>query len=227
MIPNLINPIQGSDDVFVVHTLDGSDTVFSVAFGTTYHSSKGAASESRHVFIQHGLHSLAHLPRIQILEFGFGTGLNAFLSYLYARKSGKKIVYRGVEAYQIPLRVARQLNYPEYLAAKHHADVFYRMHEDPTFEIENFQFQKNTGLDKVESLSSYDIIYFDAFAPGIQPYLWEQDMFDGLFALTSQGGCLVTYCAQGEVRRRLERAGYVVHRLPGAPGKRHMLRATK
>ncbi len=101
------------------------------------------------------------------------------------------------------------------------------MHRDQGFEVENFLFQKHTCFEQIDDESSFDVIFFDAFAPVIQPHLWEQKMFDRLFSLTSQGGCLVTYCAQGEVRRRLDKAGYDVQRLTGAPGKRHMLRGIK
>ena len=40
-------------------------------------------------------------------------------------------------------------------------------------------------------------------------------------------GVLVTYAAKGSVRRAMQAVGFVVERLPGPPGKREMLRATK
>ena len=217
----------GKDDVFPVRTLDGSDTLYSRAFSASYHSINGAVSESRHVFIQHGLSKLLHLPSISILEVGFGTGLNAFLTFLFSQKQAKLISYTGIEPFPIDPKVAEQLNYPSYLAADEFSELFLKMHREDSFETPNFNFQKLHSLDELPSSGGYDCIFFDAFSPDEHEELWEQNIFDRIQELTSSGGYLVTYCAQGEVRRKLERANYVVNRLPGAPGKRQMIQAIK
>ena len=100
------------------------------------------------------------------------------------------------------------------------------MHEQSRGNLSPFHFRKYIDLDQVSDLQ-VDCIYFDAFDPNVQNEAWDGDIFRKLFALTSGGGCLVTYCARGQVRRDLEQAGFAVERLPGAPGKRQMLRAIR
>lgn len=217
----------GWENVYIVSTRDGSDTLFSQAFGATYHSIFGAVGESKHVFIQNGLDSRLQLDHISILEFGFGTGLNAFLAYLFALKHDKTIHYTGIEAFPIDKKIAEKLDYPAYLAFPEEREIFLRMHAEKDFISGPFHFSKKTNFKDVKKASSFDCIFFDAFAPGAQPELWEQSVFEALFKMTTEGGCLVTYCAQGEVRRRLITAGYHVERLAGPPGKREMLRGVR
>ena len=227
MLKNHLLPFLGRDDVFIMPTLDGSNTLFSKATGSCYHSLNGAVSESRHVFIQNGLETQNSKDHISILEFGFGTGLNAMLVFLYSLKHQKQVSYTGIEAYPIDLHVAGQLNYPAYLAALPSQEVFKRMHEVDSFTEDQFDFRKLHTLDELTSTETFDCIFFDAFDPDIQPEQWDQNIFDRLFEMTSVEGCLVTYCAKGEIRRRMQRAGYQVKRLKGAPGKREMLQAIK
>jgi tRNA U34 5-methylaminomethyl-2-thiouridine-forming methyltransferase MnmC len=227
MTTNDIPPTLGWDDVYIVTTRDGSETLFSRSHNATYHSLFGAVGESKHVFIQHGLKTLGEKPSISILEFGFGTGLNAFLAYLFAINTDKEIQYTGIEAYPIDSEVAQKLNYPQYLAFPEEQDIFLRMHLEESLNSDSFYFRKLSNYAQIQPDEKFDCIFFDAFAPGAQPELWEQSIFDQLYKLTSEGGCLVTYCAQGEARRRMEKAGYKVERIPGPPGKREMLRAVR
>ncbi len=217
----------GWEDVYIVTTRDGSDTLFSQAFGATYHSVFGAVGESKHVFIQNGLDTRLQLDHISILEFGFGTGLNSFLAYLFALRHEKPMHYIGIESFPIAGKVAEKLDYPSYLAFPEEREIFLRMHAEKDFISGPFHFSKKPSFKDVKKASSFDCIFFDAFAPGAQPELWEQSVFESLFQMTAEDGCLVTYCAQGEVRRRLIAAGYQVERLAGPPGKREMLRGVK
>ena len=227
MTPSDILPTLGLDDVFIVPTRDGSDTLFSKTYQATYHSIFGAVSESRHVFIQNGLDTYLDRRDITVLEFGFGTGLNAFMAYIFSLRHGIRLSYTGIEAFPIDLAVARRLNYPNYLAFPEERDVFERMHTEITFSAEQFTFRRIASMSEIPDEDRFDCIFFDAFAPGAQPDLWDQVTFDRLFAFTNHGGCLVTYCAQGEVRRKMVEAGFEVQRIPGPPGKREMLRAVK
>jgi tRNA U34 5-methylaminomethyl-2-thiouridine-forming methyltransferase MnmC len=227
MTTHNISPLLGWEDVYIITTRDGSNTLFSRSHNATYHSVYGAVAESKHVFIQQGLKTQLDRPRINILEFGFGTGLNAFLAYLFSLNQEKEIQYTGIEAYPIDASVARKLDYPYYLAFPEEGDIFLRMHEEESFTSDAFQFNKISSVMDIPASSSFDCIFFDAFAPGAQPDLWDQLIFDTLFSVLSQGGCLVTYCAQGEVRRRLVQAGFQVERISGPPGKREMLRAVR
>ncbi len=227
MPDHTVSRLLGWEDVYIITTRDGSDTLFSRAFDATYHSIYGAVGESKHVFIQNGLDSHLPLDKISILEFGFGTGLNAFLAFLFALRHEKQVEYTGIEAFPIDFKVAERLDYPAYLSFPEERDIFLRMHTEPSFVLESFEFSKKSTFDEVDKSSLFNCIFFDAFAPGAQPELWEQPVFDALYKMTAGNGCLVTYCAQGEVRRRLIAAGYNVERLAGPPGKREMLRGVK
>lgn len=225
MIKESISPLLGRDDVYVLTTCDGSDTLYSHDFQATYHSVYGAVTESKHTYLQSCLNTQQHRPEIRILEFGFGTGLNAFLACLFAQKHQKRVDYYGFEAYPIDPNLARQLDYPGYLAFPEKEDIFNRMHEETSFSADYFQFHRMDHWDIIQLAGPFDCIFFDAFDPGCQPELWKQEMFDHLYKVTSPGGCLVTYCSKGEVRRSMSLAGFNVHRIPGPPGKREMLQA--
>ena len=217
----------GLNEVYIVPTRDGSNTLFSQRFNSTYHSNHGAVSESRHVFIQNGLYTQSGKAKLNVLEIGFGTGLNAFLAYLFSIRNNTPLSYIGIEAFPISANVAAKLDYPGYLAANAHEDVFLKMHNSDKFKQKDFSFQILPALDQIPKKIAFDCIFFDAFHPEPQPELWSQDIFEKLYKMTASNGCLVTYCAQGEVRRRMKTAGFKVERIPGATGKREMLRAIK
>ena len=190
--------------------------------------------ESRHVYIQTGLNA-CHLKKINVLEIGFGTGLNAFLTLLESVKTDKLIQYTSLELYPLDIENARQLNYAEQLADKKRATQFLDLHKAPWNEVveitPSFSLHKiETDMSNPKNLDTtvhYDVIYFDAFAPEKQPEMWTQQIFDKLFSFSNQNAIITTYCAKGSVRRMLQRAGYTMERLPGPPGKREILRGKK
>lgn len=183
-------------------------------------------------------HSPVAEPRI--LEIGLGTGLNAFLTLLTAEEIRKKVYYTGIERYPLSEDTVHKLNYPG-LIGKGHEDDYYAIHRagwetdevlSPWFTLHKIEGDFTRLFHSEEarqtSLSGYDIIYFDAFAPEKQPEMWEQSLFNSLYEILNKGGILTTYCAKGIVRRMLQAAGFTVERLPGPPGgKREILRATK
>ena len=198
MIKESASQLLGKEDVYVVPTSDGSNTLFSKAFQSTYHSIFGAVSESKHTYIQYCLLTQLHRPRISILEFGFGTGLNSFLAFLFAQKHQIQIDYLGYESLPLESSVVRQLDYPGYLAFPGKKDIFFQMHETNAFATDFFQFHRIKEWNSAELTGQFDCIFFDAFDPDTQPELWGQEIFDRLFKLTSQGGCLVTYSSKGK-----------------------------
>lgn len=212
-------------------TADGSNTLYLRDMDEHYHSVKGALTESEHIFINMGLkHSLTENPRI--LEIGFGTGLNAFLTAMEAVKGGRKIFYTSIEKYPLDVETVRLLQYPENIAPDK-SELFYSLHQaewnTPQDINEYFTLEKIHGdFTEYQFNDGYDIIYFDAFAPEKQPEMWSQELFNNLFCKLNHGGILTTYCAKGIVRRMLQAAGFIVERLPGPPGgKREILRGTK
>lgn len=227
MINESVSPVLGREELFAVPTSDGSFTLFSKVFKATYHSIFGAVSESKHTYLQKCLDTQLHKEKINILEFGFGTGLNAFLAFLFSLKHQKQVNYVGLETFPIEVSMIHELDYPGYLAFPDQKYILTKMHETDAFEMENFTFRRYEHRSSMPDSGEFDCIFFDAFAPDVQPELWGQDMFDRLFHVTTPGGCLVTYCAKGDVRRNMEHSGFLVSRIPGAPGKRQMLQAFK
>jgi tRNA U34 5-methylaminomethyl-2-thiouridine-forming methyltransferase MnmC len=210
-------------------TADGSKTVFSERFQESYHSVNGAVTESLHVFIKAGLLECGK-NLLNIFEVGFGTGLNAYLTYIEAGKRNIQVNYHAVELYPLEDSVIALLDYPEMLIAD--AGIFSALHQAPWEETvmisKDFALKKmRSDLVTIELIESYDLIYFDAFSPAQQPELWDESIFTKLYRHLNKGGILTTYCAKGDVRRTLKKIGFTTERLPGPPGKHEMLRGRK
>ena len=212
-------------------TADGSYTLFVPELNEHYHSIKGALNESIHIFISMGLrHSPIEIPRI--LEIGFGTGLNAFLTLLEANRTQRTVHYTTIERYPVPNQLIDQLHYPENISPND-AGFFHALHSAP-WETDivispYFTLHKvNADFTHYTLTQQYDIVYFDAFAPEKQPEMWSQDIFNKLYEHLNNNGILTTYCAKGIVRRILQSGGFSVERFPGPPdGKREILRGNK
>lgn len=215
----------------IIITSDGSSTIFIPEWNESYHSKNGAIQEAYHVFINAGF-SLFQKESINILEIGFGTGLNAFVTYLEAKKSNKNINYVGVEAYPVAQDEIKSLNYVEELHAKEEESVFDKMH-DLDWNIEakissNFKLTKRKQLfQDINDVECFDLIYFDAFGFTLQPELWSEEIFQAMYNSLLKNGVLVTYACRGSIKRAMIKAGFKIEKLPGAPGKREMLRGIK
>lgn len=211
-------------------TADGSHTLFIPEMDEHYHSVNGAVQESRHVFIEAGLHR-QEKKDITVFEVGFGTGLNAYLTLLDAENEDRSVDYYSVELYPLDPALVRALNYGDMICPEKKM-LFTALHSaawnEPVKITDHFTLHKIQGDNNSCTLpEDMDLIYFDAFAPDKQPEMWSQEIFDRLYAHTSEGGILTTYCAKGVVRRMMQKAGYSVERIPGPRGKREMLRAIK
>jgi tRNA U34 5-methylaminomethyl-2-thiouridine-forming methyltransferase MnmC len=214
-------------------TGDGSVTIHLPEWNEQYHSKHGAIAEAIHVFIKTGLHNWLDQnseKEVSILEIGFGTGLNTFLTLLEASRKNLQIKYTAIEAYPVLLSEIKQLNYVELLDASEFDFLKLHQVEWETFsEIHSsFQLKKqNKFFSEIEDEEIYDLIYFDAFGARVQPELWTEEIFKKMISALIPGGILVTYAAKGSVRRAMQAVGFTVERLPGPPGKREMLRARK
>ena len=212
-------------------TSDGSHSMFSEEHGVSYHSKHGAIQETQHVFINAAYHFKApYQNRLSILEIGFGTGLNAFMTLLESEKTGHEIQYIGIEAFPISLAEATNLNYADSL--KQDTSKFLKLHKSTWEETHllspNFLFTKNIKrFEELDFQNQFDIIYFDAFAPNAQPELWEENILQKMFDALKPKGVLTTYCAKGVVKRSLKAIGFTVESIPGPPGKREMTIAIK
>jgi len=219
----------------LIITADGSHSVAIPQMGVTYHSTHGAIQESQHVFIKAGLvyqmEKLHMQDTISIFEMGFGTGLNAFLTLLAAQTHQQKIYYETIEPYPLTTSTFEALNYCAQLQRPGMQHFFMQLHECPwntRIDITPyFSFTKiNTALAAYMPASLFDIVYFDAFAPDIQPDLWTSQVFKKIYNSMQQGAVLTTYCSKSIVRKAIAAAGLTVEKIPGPPHKREMVRAS-
>jgi tRNA U34 5-methylaminomethyl-2-thiouridine-forming methyltransferase MnmC len=226
----------------IVITADGSTTIHLPEWDEQYHSKHGAIQEAYHVFIKHGLHhfvsselvseSYKTVTELSILEIGFGTGLNAFITLLEADKLNLNITYCGVEGYPVLMDEINQLNYSKELKSQGKEHLFKELHDISWHEehtlTNHFKLTKQQKMfHEISESNKFNIIYFDAFGARVQPELWTEPVFEKMYNALKSNGILVTYSAKGSVRRGMQAVGFNVERLPGPPGKREMLRATK
>ena len=237
-------------DITIIETSDGSHSLFVPALNETYHSRHGAMQESQWVFIRQGLgftgprmHEFSvssegvtlqeeqapDRSRVRIHEVGFGTGLNALLAMRWAEEHQVNVHFTTLETNVLSPELAAQLNYA---SSEPERSDFLKMHtcawnEDVAFTSYFTLHKAQRRVQDEQAESEYDVVFYDAFGPPTQPEMWTLSIFQRMFAALKPGGIFVTYCAKGQVRRDLQAAGFTVERLPGPPGKREMLRATK
>lgn len=213
-------------------TADGSKTIYLPELNEHYHSSHGALQEAQHVFIKYGL-SHCHQDYLTILEMGYGTGLNALLTYFASEKRNQYIHYIAIEAFPPTEEEWRAMEYHKHNPSDESLEVFEKMNLAPWNKVtslsEHFVIEKRQV--KFEELDlkaeSVDLIFYDAFGPRVQPDLWSLERFQDCYNWLTDEGVFVTYCAKGQVKRDLKTAGFKLEALPGPPGKREMTRGKK
>ena len=225
-----------SEGLKIIITEDGSHSLYHEGLKESYHSFHGAFKESIHVFMLYGLDSwLMENPKkkpIRIFEVGFGTGLNAWLTLVWAEQNQVPVLYHTIEPFPIAEEIYSQLNYGDLDdGIFHYKPYLQRLHKAPWNEgvilSDYFNMKKEqTTLADVRLYPS-DVIFYDAFAPKKQPELWTKELLQKVTDELNPGGVLTTYCAQGELKRNLTEIGLEVETLPGPPGKKEMTRAWK
>ena len=217
-------------DIKIILSKDGSHTLYREDIDETYHSRHGAIQEAQHVFIDMGLKEVEKSKKqINILEVGFGTGLNALLTCLNCKS---KINYIGLEAIPLKNNVLNGLNYDTTVIGGNPQEIFKSIHNAPwetQYPITSlFSIQKvEKEIQKYEIAQPIDVVYYDAFGPNSQAEMWDISIFEKIYKAMRSQGVFVTYCAKGQVRRDLKSIGFVMECLEGPPGKREMLRGTK
>jgi len=215
----------------IIVTEDNSKTLLIPSINETYHSTHGAFNEAIHVFIDAGLKELK-TNKIRVFEMGFGTGLNALVTLDYAIQNKIDIEFTSIEKYPLQAETVQALEYPSKvnpaLSAyfdKMHASEWNKLTEiHPRFSLKKIE----GGVETLATENNYyDVVYFDAFGPRVQPELWSVDVLKKMYDHLKQNGILVTYCAQGQFKRNLKAAGFEMENLPGPPGKREMTRGIK
>jgi tRNA U34 5-methylaminomethyl-2-thiouridine-forming methyltransferase MnmC len=216
----------------IIVTSDGSHSLFSGENGDTYHSVHGAIAESEYVYLCNGFRFRDDLKQLNVLEIGFGTGLNCLLTALEAERTPSR--YFALEKFPLPGDIINKLNYPD-LKGEKGPELFRLIHEAPWNTgtwINPLFYLKKLHVDALDfswadGIPGIDVVYFDAFGPDKQPEMWDAELFRVIYRTMNPGAVLVTYCAKGRVRRDLQQAGFQTQRLPGAAGKREMLRVIK
>lgn len=210
-------------------TNDGSHTLFIPELNENYHSHHGAIQEARHVFINQGLNPLLNKNNpINILEVGWGTGLNCLLSCLFSENNS--IRYTGIEAFPIEQFLHEELNYVIHL--ENSFELYKRLITSTWGKeekiTEDFTLKKiHAKIQEWGTEDKFDLIYYDAFGPRAQEEMWRKDTLEKVILMLKKDGIFVTYCAKGQLKRDLKDLGCIVETLPGPPGKREMTRAIK
>jgi len=226
----------------VVTSEDGSRTLSLTDADESYHSMFGAVTESRHIYTGAGLEylvsTLGEDKSIRILEIGFGTGLNCLLTALHAYENpAVSLHYTTIEKYPVTPEEIEMLDHPSlFEKTRHKAKILSAAIHGAAWEEESAVL-KNMTLLKIEDDicdalprlvdGKFNLVYFDAFAPDLQPELWSLQIFKTIFDSMQGGGVLVTYSSKGTVKSTLREAGFIVSRIRGPKGKRHMVRAVK
>ena len=219
----------------IILTEDGSSSLFVEELNEHYHSVHGAVQESLHIFIRAGLQDeiVRNLQTINILEIGFGTGLNALLTYFSALETHNKIRYTSIEPYPLTWEEIQLLNYPDFIKNPSASSIFEQIHENSWEEFQEITQHfslckhKQSALEIPYPTLCFDLVYFDAFAPNVQPELWSEDLFEKIYQSMKPKSVLVTYSTRGSVKTALKNVGFQLEKLPGPKGKREILRAKK
>jgi tRNA U34 5-methylaminomethyl-2-thiouridine-forming methyltransferase MnmC len=215
-------------------TADGSNTLYNELIGEHYHSKHGALQESKHVFIDAGLkHAISSFPgqQINVLEVGFGTGLNFLLSAAFGQENQIALNYTSLEAFPLQIEELESTGYNNYVPQKIWEGTVNNYGKALQQAVEVVQGQQlrivHTYLHRYETDQQFDLIYYDAFSVQHQPEMWSDEIIAHVCKFLKPGGIFVTYAITGKLKRALKSIGFSIEKLPGAPGKREMLRAKK
>lgn len=216
----------------ITPTADGSNTLYNETIGEHYHSKHGALQESKHVFIDAGLKfASANQDEISILEVGFGTGLNFILSFEYCAENNIKLNYTSIEAFPLTTTIIEQTGYAAYVSE----EIWTRFISNYPEALKGPQKLSplctleipHTTLAEYRGNKKFDLIYYDAFSVQHQPEMWSDEIIAHTCSFLKPGGTFVTYAITGKLKRAVKACGFNIEKLPGAPGKREMLRAVK
>lgn len=218
----------------LTQTADGSNTLFNETIGEHYHSAHGALQESKHVFLDAGLkHSISQREEkeVNVLEVGFGTGLNFLLSFAHCEANNINLNYTGIEAFPLSKEVIEKTGYEQYVTPEvwqkfitnYETSLTQKQVLSSLCELEI----AHTTLADFKSLLQFDVLYYDAFSVQHQPEMWTNEMIAHACSFLKVGGIFVSYAITGNLKRAVKSCGFTIEKLPGAPGKREMLRAIK
>lgn len=212
----------------IIVTQDGSHSLFVKDMSETFHSKHGAVQESAHVYIKNGI-ELINKENISVLEYGFGTGLNALLTLEFAVNNTKKINYESIEAYPLTANEFNLLNYNDFVKTSVSLQKLHELQVDTNEMVtEHFHLLKHfCKIEDFKTTNKFDIVYFDVFGYDYQSELWSVEILQKAYDFLNTDGIFVTYACKGLINRRLKEIGFKVHTTAGPPGKREMIIAVK
>ncbi len=218
-------------------THDGSATLYSGRYAQTFASERGALSEAEHVYlVGSGVEQrLSEGHSVRVLEVGFGTGLNFFVTAAACRKNpAARLEYTALEHTLLDAATVQQLAYGNLLRSEVVEQYLVwrdvRESDEGTFETEQVRLNLLLGEATAQTLPvrTFYAVYHDAFSPEVNSELWTEPFLAALVSALKPGGTLVSYCVQGAVRRRLQALGLTVAKRPGpVGGKREVLFARR
>ena len=216
-------------------TDDGSSTIFLPDFNEYYHSKHGAVTETEHVFIKNGLFfwnkNNPNKKNCNIFEVGFGTGLNAFLTFKKSKLiPNKKFTYVSIEANPLKVSEIQQLNYDKNLNDN---DNIFKLIHNTEWNLP-VQISKNFSLKKINSdIKNYkidinlDVIFFDAFCYRVQPDMWSKKVINPIVNSMNKSSVFVTFSSMNILFDLLEYFKLDVEKIQGPNNKKKMIRAIK
>lgn len=214
--------------VVIKTTQDNSKTLYSNIYKEHYHNLGGALSESLHIYINLGLSNFNN-KSINIFEIGYGTGLNAVLTYWENQRLNNTINYHAIDKHPIGKQTFLDLNFTDLIGLKEDLDEGFYDDWDKSIQIgKSFNLLKiKADLTEYNFNNKYDLVYYDAFSASSQPELWEFDIISKVCESIKKDGILVSYCCNGKFKENLRNCGMKLKRHQGPVGKRHVLSAKK
>ena len=206
-------------------------------FDDIYHTESGALAQSRHVFLGGcGLpDAWAGQPRWQVLETGFGLGLN-FLATWQAWRADparpRMLHFVSVEAHPVSagdlLRAAEA--YPELaalareLASQWHGLLpgFHRLAFDDGRVLLTLCVGDVQPMLRAQRFEA-DSIFLDGFSPQLNPQMWSADTLKAVSRFARQGTRVATWTIARAIRDALQQQGFTVEKRAGLPPKRDCL----
>jgi tRNA U34 5-methylaminomethyl-2-thiouridine-forming methyltransferase MnmC len=206
-----------------------------------YHYSSAAIEYSKFVFVENGFTKVSQKSRsrkLRILEMGFGSGLNAILTYERNLNAKIPVYYATVDLNPVPLKVIGKLKYDQYLDNSVY-QKFFLMHSSPWFSntcIDNGDKSKSCFFElyKIQSDilqldfdDTFDLVYYDAFSPQLQPELWTYEILFKIYNACNVGALLVAHCCDDSVMDTLTNVGFGIEIIFDEKSKNKMIRAIK
>lgn len=228
---------KASESPGIRKTGDGSTTLYSSRFGQHYHNPNGAVAESRHIFFEHSglLNALKKQKEMNILEVGFGTGLNLLLllDYHLELESESVIHFYSVEAFPVDAETALKFEFGNNPGLNNQKPLLNTIFKNLKPGINRFVLSDKVTLhlfhgffdnffDNVNHIKPIQFVFHDPFSPEVNPELWTPDVFKKIATVCSSTAVLSTYCAASSARAAMAVAGWNVARAKGALGKREM-----